>query len=246
MEIAIALLAGGSIGAVLGFVGAGGAMLSVPILLYVFDFSAIAATTGALAIVLFAAMAGALPKARAKEIYYRDAAVIWSLGLVTNLGVSVLVYKLSDKFITTGFSIVLILAAISMVKKIQPKEHSRMSVPVLILISLGIGAITGVFGIGGGFVVVPVLMHAFGTPPRIATGTSLVVISLNSITAFVGHYSHWDEVDWHIPVIIGFSAVIVALIASYKQQNASSDLTRKLFAVLLVLVSAFTLFQTWS
>ena len=246
METVVALIAGGFIGAVLGLVGAGGAMLSVPILLYLFDFTAIPATTGALAIVLFAALAGALPKARAKEILYRDALVIWSLGLVTNLAASVLAHKLSDAVITTGFAAVLLIAAASMLRKAKEQEHRRMSVPVLILVSLGIGALTGLFGIGGGFIVVPVLINAFGTPPRIATGTSLVVICLNSITAFIGHYSHWHEVDWKFPAIVGASAGVVALLASHKQKAINSDQTRKYFAALLICISAFTLFQSWN
>ena len=245
MDTLLAIISGGAIGAVLGFVGAGGAMLSVPILLYIFDFTAIPATTGALAIVLFAALAGALPKARAKEILYRDALVIWSLGLVTNLAASVLAHKLSDAFITTGFAAVLLIAAASMLRKSKEQEHRRMSVPVLVLVSLGIGALTGLFGIGGGFIVVPVLINAFGTPPRIATGTSLVVICLNSITAFIGHYSHWNEVDWKYPVIIGASAVAVALLASHKQKAINADQTRKLFAALLICISAFTVIKTY-
>jgi uncharacterized protein len=156
MDILLAIACGGVIGAVLGFVGAGGAMLSVPILLYIFDFTAIPATTGALAIVLCAAIAGTIPKARAKEILYREAFVIWGLGLVTNLAASILAHKLSDQVITTGFSFTLILAALSMVKKSAEQEQRRMSVGVLVIISLCIGAITGLFGIGGGFIVIPV------------------------------------------------------------------------------------------
>ena len=113
MDIALALISGAAIGAVLGVVGAGGAMLSVPILLYIFDFTAIPATTGALAIVLAAAIAGSIPKIRAKEILYREAIVIWALGLVTNLAASILAHKLSDQIITTGFSATLFIAALS-------------------------------------------------------------------------------------------------------------------------------------
>ena len=71
MDILLALISGGAIGAVLGVVGAGGAMLSVPILLYVFGFTAIPATTGALAIVLAAAVAGSIPKIRATWVSYQ-------------------------------------------------------------------------------------------------------------------------------------------------------------------------------
>ena len=245
MEILLALVSGGVIGAVLGFVGAGGAMLSVPILLYVFGFTAIPATTGALAIVLCAAIAGAFPKARAKEILYREALVIWSLGLVTNLAASILAHRLSDSVITTGFSITIIFAALSMIKKSAEKEQRRMSPGVLVAISLGIGVITGLFGIGGGFIVIPVLMHAFGTPARVASGTSLVVIALNSITAFIGHQSHWDEVDWKIPIVMALSATAIALLASHRQSK-SNEITKRAFAGLLVLVATFTMLQTWA
>jgi hypothetical protein len=120
-----------------------------------------------------------------------------------------------------------------------------MSPGVLVAISLGIGVITGLFGIGGGFIVIPVLMHAFGTPARVASGTSLVVIALNSITAFIGHQSHWDEVDWKIPVVMALSAMAIALLASHRQSK-SNETTKKAFAGLLVLVAAFTLLQTWA
>ena len=245
MDIAVALIAGGFIGAVLGFIGAGGAMLSVPILLYIFDFTAIPATTGALAIVLCAAIAGAIPKARAKEILYREALVIWALGLVTNLAASILAHKLSDRLITTGFGITLIFAALSMLKKSEEQEQRRMPVGSLVIVSLGIGAITVLFGIGGGFIVIPVLMHAFGTPARVASGTSLVVIALNSITAFIGHQSHWDEVNWKIPVVMAISAMVIALLASHRQ-STSNETTKKAFAGLLILISLFTLVQSWS
>jgi len=245
MDTLLAVIAGGFIGAILGFVGAGGAMLSVPILLYVFDFTAIPATTGALAIVLCASIAGAIPKARAKEILYREALVIWGLGLVTNLAASILAHRLSDQIITTGFSITIIFAALSMIKKSAEREQRRMSPGVLVAISLGIGVITGLFGIGGGFIVIPVLMHAFGTPARVASGTSLVVIALNSITAFIGHQSHWDEVNWKIPVVMALSATTIAVLASHRQSK-SNETTKRAFAGLLVLVAAFTMLQTWA
>ncbi|NCV80263.1 MAG: hypothetical protein EBW25_05740 [Actinobacteria bacterium] len=96
MEIIGGLLAGAFIGAVLGFIGAGGAMLSVPILLYIFDFTPQAATTAAIAVVLSAAISGLLPKIKSKEVLFREAAIIWALGLITNLGFSVIAHRLSD------------------------------------------------------------------------------------------------------------------------------------------------------
>lgn len=245
MEIIGALIAGGAIGAVLGFVGAGGAMLSVPILMYGFGFDAKSATTAALAIVFLAALSGAIPKARKGQILYRDALVIVGLGLTTNLGFATIADDLSDSFISTGFALVLVLAGLSMLRNPKFSEHTRMPVSVLIVISLVIGSITGLFGIGGGFLAIPVLVLFFGTPQAIAAGTSLLIIALNSFISFLGHHALWDSVEWHIPIFIGGAAVVVAQVASHYSAKTTPDTLRKAFAYLLLAISVFTIAQTW-
>ncbi len=245
MEIIGALIAGGAIGAVLGFVGAGGAMLSVPILMYGFGFDAKSATTAALAIVFLAALSGAIPKARKGQILYRDALVIVGLGLTTNVGFATIADDLSDSFISTGFALVLILAGLSMLRNPKFSEQTRMPVSVLIVISLVIGSITGLFGIGGGFLAIPVLVLFFGTPQAIAAGTSLLIIALNSLISFLGHHALWNSVEWHIPIFIGGAAVVVAQVASHYSAKTTPDTLRKAFAYLLLAISVFTIAQTW-
>lgn len=243
MMFAAALIAGGFIGAVLGFIGAGGAMLSVPILIYIFDFTPQQATTAALAVVFLAALAGAAPKIGSKEILYRDALIIWSIGLVPNLALSSIADSLPERFITGGFSIVLIFAGVSMMRTRLNEVHTRIPVSRLILISIVVGSITGLFGIGGGFLVIPVLVLYFGTKENVAAGTSLLIICLNSITALLGHYKLWSEVDWHIPATMALSAVIVASTASRFGKVSSPEILRRAFAVLLFAVAGFTLLQ---
>ena len=245
MEIIGALIAGGAIGAVLGFVGAGGAMLSVPILMYGFGFDAKSATTAALAIVFLAALSGAIPKARKGQILYRDALVIVGLGLTTNFGFATIADDLSDSFISTGFALVLVLAGLSMLRNPKFSEQTRMPVSVLIVISLVIGSITGLFGIGGGFLAIPVLVLFFGTPQAIAAGTSLLIIALNSFISLLGHHALWDSVEWHIPIFIGGAAVVVAQVASHYSAKTTPDTLRKAFAYLLLAISVFTIAQTW-
>ena len=245
MEIIGALIAGGAIGAVLGFVGAGGAMLSVPILMYGFGFDAKSATTAALAIVFLAALSGAIPKARKGQILYRDALVIVGLGLTTNVGFATIADDLSDSFISTGFALVLVLAGLSMLRNPKFSEQTRMPVSVLIVISLVIGSITGLFGIGGGFLAIPVLVLFFSTPQAIAAGTSLLIIALNSFISFLGHHALWDSVEWHIPIFIGGAAVVVAQVASHYSAKTTPDTLRKAFAYLLLAISVFTIAQTW-
>jgi uncharacterized membrane protein YfcA len=245
MEIIGGLIAGGFIGAVLGFIGAGGAMLSVPILLYIFDFTPQTATTAALAVVLSAAISGLLPKIKSKEVLFREALIIWALGLTTNISFSILAYRLSDSVLTTGLALVLVVAGTSML--IKPVAGTEKKVPLtwLILISLVIGMLTGLFGIGGGFLAIPILVLFFKVPQGKAAGTSLAIIAINSITAFFAHYQSWDNVDWKIPLIMAVAAVVIARIASIKSGQLNPVLLKKGFAVLLYSIAVFTLLQTW-
>ena len=245
MEIVAGLIAGSFIGAVLGFIGAGGAMLSVPILLYVFDFTPQTATTAALAVVLSAAISGLLPKIKSKEVLYREALIIWALGLTTNILFSILAYRLSNSVLTTGLALVLIVAGSSMLIKPIAGTEKRVPLVWLILISLVIGMLTGLFGIGGGFLAIPILVLFFKVPQGKAAGTSLAIIAINSITAFFGHYRSWDDVDWKIPLVMAVAAVIVARLASIKSGQLNPALMKKGFAILLYSIAAFTLLQTW-
>ena len=246
MEIIAGLIAGAFIGAVLGFIGAGGAMLSIPILLYIFDFTPQAATTAALAVVLLAAVSGLLPKLKTGDVLIKEALVIWSLGLATNLGGSIVAHKLSDSVITTGFSIVMLTAGTAML--IKPISGTEKKVPVfwLVVISLVIGSITGLFGIGGGFLAVPVLVLFFKNSPSKAAGTALAIIFLNSITAFFGHFQSWHLVNWAVPVSMAIAAVVVARVASIRSGQVDPALLRKAFAALLYLIALFTLIETWA
>jgi uncharacterized membrane protein YfcA len=245
MEIVAGLIAGSFIGAVLGFIGAGGAMLSVPILLYVFDFTPQTATTAALAVVLSAAISGLLPKIKSKEVLFREALIIWALGLTTNVLFSILAYRLGNSVLTTGLALVLIVAGSSMLIKPIAGTEKRVPLAWLILISLIIGMLTGLFGIGGGFLAIPILVLFFKVPQGKAAGTSLAIIAINSITAFFGHNRSWDDVDWKIPLVMAVAAVIVARLASIKSGQLNPALMKKGFAILLYSIAAFTLLQTW-
>ena len=185
-----AIASGAFIGAVLGLIGAGGAMISVPILLYLFDFSPLHATTAALAVVFLAALAGVGPKFKSKDVSIKEAVTIWALGLVTNIGLGLIVTKIPDLVILIGFSLVLIGAGYSMLRApISVRPEKKMPIWALILLSLLIGCLTGLFGIGGGFLAIPVLVLFFHTPQNKAAGTSLLIITLNCLTALLAKYA---------------------------------------------------------
>ena len=246
MHIALALLTGSFIGTVLGLVGAGGAMLSVPILLYIFHFSPAHATTAALAVVFLAAGFGTIPKFRSKDVLVRDAATIWAIGLVTNIGGSALSKHLSGNVLVTGFALILCVAGSSMLgKPLTSNPEKRIPFAILILISLVIGAVTGLFGIGGGFLAIPVLVLFYHTPQNKAAGTSLLIIALNSLTAFFAHHSVWHEIRWSIPIAMGSAAIIVSTLASHNASKVPAAKLRRWFAILLFTIAANSLIRTW-
>ena len=245
MEIGLvitALISGGFIGAVLGFIGAGGAMVSVPILLYLFDFSPAAATTAALAVVFLAAVAGLRPKFKSKDVLVKEALTIWLLGLITNIGFGLLVERIPDSVILIGFSIVLLGAAFSMLAKpIKDSPERKMSVWALVTLSLLIGSLTGLFGIGGGFLAIPVLVLFFHTPQNKAAGTSLLIIALNCLTALAAKFAIWTEIDWGYPLLISVAAVLVAGFASKKAAMTPTVHLKRGFAFLLIGLAGFTI-----
>ena len=246
MLIIEGLIAGVFIGSVLGFIGAGGALLSIPILIYGFDFTASHASTAALAVVLLAASSGVIPKFKSKDVLIKEATVIWGIGLISNVSTSLIAHNLSEKFILTGFSLVLLVAGSSMlIKPFASGPERKMPLWALILVSLVIGSMTGLFGIGGGFLAIPVLVLFFQVPQNKAAGTSLLIITLNSITAFLGHYKIWTEVNWTVPIAMAVSAVVISQLASGKSAGVSPTILKRAFAALLFTISVITLLNAW-
>jgi uncharacterized membrane protein YfcA len=244
--VLLGILSGVFIGSVLGFVGAGGAMVSVPILLYIFHFTPTQATTAALAIVFIAALSGTLPKMRTHEILYREALSIWGIGLVTNIGGSAIAKHLPNSLITSGFALILVVAGFATMRgPVKADSEKRMSIGILVLLSLTIGAMTGVFGVGGGFLAIPVLVLFYNTPQNKAAGTSLLIISINCLTSFLGHHSVWHEVSWGTPILIGSTSVVVSLVASHNTKQVPVALLRRSFSYLLFALAVFTLAKTW-
>ncbi len=245
VEILAALVAGTFIGAVLGFVGAGGAMLSVPILVYGFGFPAKSASVAALAVVVVAALAGLYPRFKSREILIKEALVIWGIGSFANVAAAQLAAKLSDSLLLTGFCAVIIFAGFTMLKK--PVQAPEKPIPFLLLalLSFVIGSMTGLFGIGGGFLAIPVLVLAFNTPQNKAAGTSLLIIALNCLVALIAHADSWSAIKWQVPILMGLSAIFVGNWAGKKSAKTNPVLLRKIFAFLLFAIAAFTLIETW-
>ena len=245
MELIGALIAGIAIGSVLGFVGAGGAMLTVPILIYGFNYPPHQASVAAIAVVIVAAASGLYPRYKSKEILIKEAFIISGIGIISNIAAANLAKQLSDKILLTGFCVVIVFAALTMLRKPVQAPEKPIPLTTLILLSLIIGSLTGLFGIGGGFLAIPVLVLAFNTPHNKAAGTSLLIIILNSTIALIAHHSIWADINWKIPLFMGLSAVLIGNLAGKKSAKTNPAILRKSFAGLLFAIAAFTLIKTW-
>lgn len=242
----MAVAIGAVMGTALGLVGTGGAILAVPALVYLFNFSALQATTASLVIVIAAAAVSARARAKAGQIAYQRALVLWTIGLVGNFIGAIASKSASEFILLTGISIIILGASISMwVRSFQGEIHPKERHPIVLpIMGTLIGFIAGFFGVGGAFLVVPTLILAFGVSAHIAAGTGLIVMLLNSTTALLVRYDTWGKVDWQIPLIMLTSAVVIAWFAAEKGTRLKSKSLERGFAGLLLLVGLFTFIET--
>ena len=246
MELLMAIASGVLIGSVLGYVGAGGSMLAIPIFIYVYGLSPVAATTASLLVVFVGAASGALPKLRRNEILIKESLTIWAIGLVTNLTGAYYLPRIDENVILTGFSLVLISAGVSMLIPSPAESSERKVSPVaLVGILLIIGALNGLLGICGGFLAIPILVLFYNVSPARAAGTSLFIIMINTLTGFFAHYRHWDEVNWLIPGVIATVALLVSRFASHHSSRLSPATLKRAFALFVFAIALFTLVDTW-
>jgi uncharacterized membrane protein YfcA len=198
-------------GLTLGMIGAGGSILTVPILVYIFGVDPILATAYSLFVVGATALVGALGFARAGTIDYRAAALFGlpsvgsviavRLWVVPNLPGEILGLE-KGTFVLIVFALMMVLAAFSM---IRPRKEAAVAtkaapkaarVPIAIAEGLLVGAITGFVGAGGGFLIVPALVFFLQLPMRRAIGTSLLVIACKSLIGFCGDVGGSASIDW--------------------------------------------------
>jgi uncharacterized membrane protein YfcA len=245
-EIVLAIISGIAIGSILGFVGAGGSMVAVPILIYIFGMTPAQASTASLIIVFSGALSGVIAKFKVRDVLVKESLTIWALGLVTNFYGAYILPSLPDNLVLTGFSLVLIAAGTSMLIKSPTANLGRKVSPVaLVLISLLIGAITGLFGIGGGFLAIPILVLFYNVTPSKAAGTSLFIITINTLTGFFAHFRTWEEINWTLPILIALSAVVVSRFASHRSSKVNPETLKRAFAYTVYAIAAFTLIETW-
>ena len=241
-----ALLFGGLIGLSLGALGAGGSILTVPILVYVLGLPVQAATGTSLAIVGLNAAAGATDQLRRGRALPKTGAAFGASGLVGALAGAWLNHQLRGDVVLVLFALLMIAAAVAMGRRrggdpdrVFDERYGLRDWARLGLLGLVVGFLTGFFGVGGGFLIVPALVLVVGLPMRYAVGTSLLAITLNAAWGLLGHLS-LGGLEWGLTGLFvagGLAGVLVGGRLAGRLPDAS---LRRGFAVLILGVAVYT------
>lgn len=242
----LAWLGAALIGLSLGLLGSGGSILTVPVLVYLAGENSKLAITESLAIVGSISLFGALPYARKKLVDWPRLAWFGLPGMLgTGLG-STLGGYLSGAQQLTIFAVVMLLAAFMMFRPStqEPLEPGSFSLLAMALQGLGVGLLTGVVGVGGGFLIIPALVLLGKLPMKYAVGTSLAIITLNSFTGFLKHLSQTPEpLHWNLIVLFAVIGMVGSWIGSRLSGRFNNTQLRRGFATFLVCMGAFVLYR---
>ena len=242
----LALLGAALIGLSLGLTGAGGSIITLPVLVYLAGLPPKEAVGLSLFIVGAAALVGAIRRFRSGEIHLKAVLLFAISGMAGAAGGARLTPLVSGKVLMVIFAVLMLAVAINMLvgKRIEadPKAECR---PVRCLLAgLGVGVLTGFIGVGGGFLLMPALVKFAKLPLRVATGTSLAVISFNSAAGFVSHFGEAPP-RWTLAITFAAIAAAGVLLGSFFAKRLPVARLRQGFAFMVIITGSFVLWQSW-
>ena len=246
--LALELVLGFGIGLSLGLLGGGGSLLTVPALVYLVGQTPRAAVTTSLAIVGANSMIGALFHSSHRRLDWKVAFVFGSAGMLVSYMSANISNRIPAELLLAAFAFLMIGIGTTLLTR-QPKEavFEYASKPLWLVLAsgAGVGLLTGIFGVGGGFLVVPALVMLVGLPVQMAVGTSLVVIAMNSAAGFLGHVGD-GSMDWMITLVFTSAGLLGTFSGMKLSQRLSSSKLQKAFAVFVIALAAFLLIDNLS
>ena len=250
-QAALGVASGALVGFSLGLVGGGGSILAVPLLIYVVGVKDPHVAIGTSAIAVAAsALANLLHHARAGHVKWKCASVFAAAGVAGAFVGSSLGKWVDGKRLLIAFAVLMLVVAATMLRKRSAAEShdvalGKENLPWLLGIGLGAGALSGFFGIGGGFLIVPGLMLATGMPIINAVGSSLVGVTAFGLTT-AANYAASGLIDWTLALLFVAGGVIGGLTGTVAASVLAAKTGRLhvVFAVLIVVVAGYMLVRT--
>jgi uncharacterized membrane protein YfcA len=245
--VLLAIPFGLAIGLAVGALGGGGSVLAVPVLVYLLDQSVAEATTASLVVVASAALAACIGHARAGRVCWRHAAT-FTAAAVPGIAVGTLAAEsVSPTLLIAGFAVVMLGAAQATWRKSgEPPGDSwerggacpPLRLPRDVFVGAAVGFVTGFFGVGGGFLIVPTLAVALAFTMRTAVGTSLVIIVATSLLGLVAHVGAGREIDAGLTAAMAAACVAGALAGAGLAARLPQRVLGRGFALLVVTAAA--------
>lgn len=246
------------IGLILGILGGGGSILSIPILVYLFHVDAVMASAYSLFIVGITSMVGAIPKYKEQMVNLRTGFLFgipsivsifitrrWVVPAIPDTVIQTEGFLLSKRVLLLGlFAVLMVLASVSMIRERREKttDNNRFRTFLVVFEGLLIGSLTGLVGAGGGFLIIPALVLLTGLPFKTAVGTSLFIIAINSLVGFLGDVLNYS-MDWIFLLSITALAVGGIIVGNKISRKISPIYLRKIFGWFVLCMGCWILFR---
>lgn len=248
-------------GFILGLLGGGGSILTVPILVYILSIDPVLATAYSLFVVGASSVVGAWRKSSQKLVDWKTG-LIFALPSLTAVfltryflvpAIPAELFSIGEFIITRQvaimgfFALVMFPASYSMIKgrkeEQKQEEQKPFNYPLIIIQGMLVGVVTALVGAGGGFLIVPALVLLVRLPIKTAIGTSLVIISINSLVGFMGDLSSGQEIDWIFLLSFTAFSAVGMLIAIYVTKFVRADVLKKGFGWFVLAMAVFIILK---
>jgi uncharacterized membrane protein YfcA len=242
------------IGLTLGLIGGGGSILTVPILVYLFQIDPENATSYSLFIVGITALVGSyrhfkLGNLQVKSALFFAIPSVFSLLFVRKLvlpNITEILFSIHQLEVTKNllimivFAILMIAASISMIRKSKGDQiKSTLNIPRLAIIGFLVGFVTGFLGAGGGFLIIPALLFSANLPMKQAVGTSLLIICINSIIGFTGDLINGISINYQLLLTITAIAIVGMLIGTQLSKKIDGSKLKPAFGWFVLVMGIY-------
>ena len=234
------------VGVVLGMLGGGGSILTVPIFVYVLGYDPKSAIAMSLPVVGLVSLIGVVGHWRAGRVALRTALTFGAVAMIGSLAGTRLASLVSGAMQLAIFGLVMLAAAVFMFRSAAAEDplDTAAGVRLLVLLPVGfaVGVLTGLVGVGGGFMIVPALVLLARIPMKQAVGTSLLVIAMNAFAAFAGYLGR-VLMDWPVMAMFAALAILGIVVGSWLVRFVPQQTLKRAFAVLLVVMGGWILYS---
>lgn len=229
------------IGLVLGTLGGGGAILMLPMLVYVVGVVPKTAIATSLVVVGATSLAGTVVHALARTVRWKIGLLFGAAAMISAFAGGHLARFVPETALLVVFATVMLVAAIAMLRPRRVEAQApagRLAVTAILALGAGVGLLSGLVGAGGGFLIVPALTLFGGLAMPEAIGTSLFVIALQSFAGFAGHARH-VELDWRFVGAVTCAALVGSFLGAMLGKTTSPVTLRRIFGWLVLVMGLF-------